>query len=244
MWFRTAGTRTARICPARPDVPEGMHPIGAEGWYGHTNISSCPALRGGEAVRVMGVDPGLARCGVVVVDGDGRSAQLAAERLIRTPADQPVGQRLAHVADTVAEMLTRWTPDVMAIERLLFNANVRSAMIVAQAVGVILLSAARAGVAVVDYTPTQVKATVTGYGDADKAQVKFLIAAQLGRGGAARSADVADAAAVALCHFWRNGAVGGTSIGGHSSRLAAAVEQAGPGAQVVQPARSGRGGSA
>ncbi len=221
-----------------------MHPIGAEGWYGHTNIRSCPALRGGEAVRVMGVDPGLARCGVVVVDGDGRSAQLAAERLIRTSADQPVGQRLAHVADTVAEMLTRWTPDVMAIERLLFNVNVRSAMIVAQAVGVILLSAARAGVAVVDYTPTEVKATVTGYGDADKAQVKFLIAAQLGRGGAARSADVADAAAVALCHFWRNGAVGGASIGGHSSRLAAAVEQAGPGAQVVQPARPGRGGNA
>lgn len=195
-------------------------------------------------MRVMGVDPGLARCGVVVVDGEGRRAQLAAEQLIRTPADMPVGQRLIHVADTVAEMLTTWTPDVLAIERLLFNANAQSAMIVAQAVGVILLSAARAGVEVVDYTPTQVKSTVTGYGDADKAQVKFLVAAQLGHGTSRRSADVADAAAVALCHLWRDGAVGGASIGGHSSRLAAAIEQAGPGAQVVQPARSGRGGSA
>jgi crossover junction endodeoxyribonuclease RuvC len=192
----------------------------------------------------MGVDPGLARCGVVVVEGDGRRVQLADEQLIRTPADLPVGQRLIQVADTVAELLTTWTPDVLAIERLLFNANAQSAMIVAQAVGVIMLSAARAGVEVVDYTPTQVKATVTGYGDADKAQVKFLVAAQLGRGTTRRSADVADAAAVALCHLWRDGAVGGASIGGHSARLAAALEQAGPGAQVVQPARSGRGGPA
>jgi crossover junction endodeoxyribonuclease RuvC len=192
----------------------------------------------------MGVDPGLARCGAVVVESDGRRVHLAAEQLIRTPADLPVGQRLAQIADAVTELLTTWEPDVLAIERLLFNANVRSAMIVAQAVGVILLSAARAGVDVCDYTPTQVKATVTGYGDADKAQVKFLIAAQLGRGAAARSADVADAAAVALCHLWRDGAVGDAGIGGHSARLAAAVEQAGPGAQVVQPARAGRGGTA
>jgi len=191
-------------------------------------------------VRVMGVDPGLARCGVAVVDADGPRVALAAERLIRTPSDLPAGQRLALVADTVAGLLATWTPDVLAMERLLFNANVRSAMAVAQAVGVILLSAARAGVEVVDYTPTQVKATVTGYGDADKAQVKFLIAAQLGVANGSRPADVADAAAVALCHVWRAGSAPQGGIGGHSSRLAAAVERAGPGAQVVQPAPAAR----
>lgn len=196
-------------------------------------------------MRVMGVDPGLARCGVAVVDAaaDGHRVTLAAERLIQTPADLPTGQRLTRVADMIGDLLATWTPDVLAIERLLFNANVRSAMAVAQAVGVILLSAARAGVDVVDYTPTQVKSTVTGYGDADKAQVKFLIAAQLGVSRASRSADVADAAAVALCHLWRAGDVRAGGTGGHSARLAAALEQAGPGAQVVQPGRSGRGGA-
>jgi crossover junction endodeoxyribonuclease RuvC len=191
-------------------------------------------------VRVMGVDPGLARCGVAVVDADGPRVALAAERLIRTPPELSAGQRLSRVADTIGDLLTTWAPDVLAIERLLFNANVRSAMVVAQAVGVILLSAARAGVEVVDYTPTQVKATVTGHGDADKAQVKFLIAAQLGGAHGPRPADVADAAAVALCHVWRAGAVPAGGIGGHSARLAAALEAAGPGAQVVQPGRVAR----
>jgi crossover junction endodeoxyribonuclease RuvC len=200
-------------------------------------------LERGGAVRVMGVDPGLARCGVAVVDADGRGVTLAGERLIHTAPELAVGQRLARVADAIGDLLATWEPDVLAIERLLFNANARSAMIVAQAVGVILLSAARAGVDVVDYTPTQVKSTVTGYGDADKAQVKFLIAAQLGVPHGARSADVADAAAVALCHVWRAGRAHTGEVGGHSARLAAALEQAGPGAQVVQPAPSGRGGA-
>ena len=187
-------------------------------------------------MRVMGVDPGLARCGVAVVDADGPRVTLAAEQLIRTPPELPVGQRLAGVADAIGDLLSTWAPDVLAIERLLFNANARSAMAVAQAVGVILLSAARAGVDVVDYTPTQVKATVTGHGDADKAQVKYLIAAQLRLPPVSRPADVADAAAVALCHVWRAGDVHAGGTGGYSPRLAAALEQAGPGAQVVQPA--------
>ena len=74
-------------------------------------------------MRVMGVDPGLARCGVAVVDADGPRVALAAERLVRTPSDLPAGQRLALVADTVAGLLATWTPDVLAMERLLFNAN-------------------------------------------------------------------------------------------------------------------------
>lgn len=191
-------------------------------------------------MRVMGVDPGLARCGVAVVDGDdaGRRCRLVAQRLVQTGADDSTEQRLAVVHQQVADVLTTWRPHVLAVERLLFNANAQSAMAVAQAVGVVLLAAAHAEVPVSHYTPTQVKATVTGHGDAAKTQVKFLVRTQLQLRQAPRSADVADAAAVALCHLWSccDRLAGG--IGGHSARLAAAVAAAGPGAQVVQAAGS------
>lgn len=193
-------------------------------------------------MRVIGVDPGLARCGVAVVDGDGRKSALATHRLIRTAADDSAEQRLAVVHDEVADIILTARPDVLAIERLLFNANARSAMAVAQAVGVILLAAAHADLTVVHYTPTQVKATVTGQGDADKAQVKYLVRAQLRLRRTPPSADVADAAAVALCHLWRAGRPGSDGAG-LSPRLVAALAQSGPGAQVVSPARraGGRG---
>jgi len=189
-------------------------------------------------VRVMGVDPGLARCGVVMIDGDVRRSTLTAHHLVRTGADDTPEQRLAVVHDQVTDLIATHRPGVLAIERLLFNANARSVMAVAQAVGVILLAAAHAELEVFHYTPTQVKATVTGTGDADKAQVKYLVRAQLGLDRTPTSADVADAAAVALCHLWRSGGPTTDDAGGYSSRLAAAVAAAGPGAQVVQ--RRGR----
>lgn len=193
-------------------------------------------------MRVMGVDPGLARCGVAVVDGDVHRAVLAAHHLVRTAADDAAEQRLAAVHDQVTDLIAAHRPQVLAIERLLFNANARSAMAVAQAVGVVLLAAAHAELDVFHYTPTQVKATVTGTGDADKAQVKYLVRAQLGLARAPASADVADAAAVALCHLWRSGAPVAAEGDAHGSRLAAAAAAAGPGAQIVQRAvgRSGR----
>lgn len=187
-------------------------------------------------MRVMGIDPGLARCGVAVVDGVGRRPTLTAHQLLRTRADTPMGARLAAVHDGVRALLTRWRPDAVAVEQLLFNVNVVSAMAVAQAVGVIMLAVERADVGVCQYTPTQVKAIVTGQGNADKAQVKFLVRAQLQLAEAPRSADVSDAAAVALCHLWSSDDHRLDGIGGHSSRLAAMVDAAGPGAQVVQPA--------
>ncbi len=187
-------------------------------------------------MRVMGVDPGLARCGVAVVDGDSRRSTLAAQRLIRTASDDSSEQRLAVVHDQVADMITNLRPEALAIERLLFNANAHSAMAVAQAVGVILLAAAHADLTVEHYTPTQVKAAVTGQGDADKAQVKYLVRSQLQLRQTPRSADVADAAAVALCHLWRAGRSSAADPGGYSPRLAAAIAAAGPGAQVVRPA--------
>ena len=189
-----------------------------------------------QPLRVMGVDPGLARCGIAVIDGDPRRGVLVAHDLVRTRADDAPAQRLAAVHDRIAAMIGSHRPDALAIERLLFNANARSAMAVAQAVGVILLAAAHADLDVTDYTPTQVKSTVTGYGDADKAQVKYLVTAQLQLTRTPRSADVADAAAVALCHLWRSGGRRPDAPAGHGARLAAAVAAAGPGAQIVQPA--------
>jgi crossover junction endodeoxyribonuclease RuvC len=185
-------------------------------------------------VRVMGVDPGLALCGVAMIDGDVHRSELTAHHLVRTGADDAPEQRLAVVHDQMTDLIATHRPDVLAIEQLLFNANARSAMAVAQAVGVILLAAAHGELEVFHYTPTQVKATVTGTGDADKAQVKYLVRAQLGLDRAPTSADVADAAAVALCHLWRTGGLTTDDGGGYSSRLAAAVAAAGPGAQVVQ----------
>ena len=185
-------------------------------------------------MRVMGVDPGLARCGVAVIDGDVHRSTLTGHHLVRTGADDAPGQRLAVVHDQITDLIAAHRPGVLAIERLLFNANAHSAMAVAQAVGVILLAAAHAELAVVDYTPTQVKATVTGTGAADKAQVKYLVRAQLGLDRVPTSADVADAAAVALCHLWRSGGPVTDDGGGYSSRLAVAVAASGPGAQVVQ----------
>jgi crossover junction endodeoxyribonuclease RuvC len=190
-------------------------------------------------VRVMGVDPGLARCGVAVIDGDVRRIRLTTTHLVRTGADDAPEQRLAAVHDQVTDLLSVHRPDVLAIERLLFNANAHSAMAVAQAVGVILLAAAHAELEVVHYTPTQVKATVTGSGDADKGQVKYLVRAQLGLNRTPASADVADAVAVALCHLWRSAGPTIDDAGAYSSRLAAAVAAAGPGAQVVQARRRG-----
>lgn len=186
-------------------------------------------------MRVMGVDPGLARCGVAMIDGDVRRSELIAHHLVRTGADDAPEQRLAVVHDQITDLIATHRPGVLATEQLLFNTNARSAMAVAQSVGVILLAAAHAELEVFQYTPTQVKATVTGTGDADKAQVKYLVRAQLGLDRAPASADVADAAAVALCHLWRTGGPSSDDAGGYSSRLAAAVAAAGPGAQVVQP---------
>lgn len=191
-------------------------------------------------MRVMGVDPGLARCGVAVVDGDARRSSFTGHELIRTGADDDTAQRLAVVHHRMTELIATWRPDVLAMERLLFNANASSAMAVAQVVGVVLLAAAHADLVVSHYTPTQVKATVTGHGGADKAQVQYLVTAELRLPTPPPgSPDVADAAAVALCHLWRGGATGGATsdvTGGYSPRLAAAVAAARPGAQVVQPA--------
>jgi crossover junction endodeoxyribonuclease RuvC len=153
---------------------------------------------------VLGVDPGLTRCGFGVVDGGpGRTVRCVAVDVVRTPADADLAVRLLQLADAVEVWLDRYQPDVVAVERVFSQHNVRTAMGTAQAGGVVALAAARRNLPVVFHTPSEVKAAVTGSGRADKAQVTTMVTRLLGLAEAPKPADAADALALAICHLWR-----------------------------------------
>jgi crossover junction endodeoxyribonuclease RuvC len=155
-------------------------------------------------VRVLGVDPGLTRCGLGVVDGGaGRQVAAVDVGVVRTPADLPLERRLHAVATEVAEWIARHRPDVVAIERVFSQHNVRTVMGTAQASGVVALMAAQAGLPVAFHTPSEVKAAVTGEGRAGKEQVTAMVTRVLRLAEAPRPADAADALALAICHCWR-----------------------------------------
>lgn len=152
--------------------------------------------------RVLGIDPGLTRCGYAVVDGAGSNAATAvALGVIRTPAKQALPQRLAALRLELAGLIGEFRPDVVAVEQVFFQVNVRTAMGVGQASGLALAEAAGAGCHVVQYTPNQVKDAVAGYGAAPKEQVQKMVKARLGLSTTPQPADAADAAALALCHL-------------------------------------------
>ncbi len=155
-------------------------------------------------MRVLGVDPGLTRCGLGVVDGgSGRSVACVAVDVVRTDPRLPLERRLLGVGATVEEWISRHRPDVVAIERVFSQHNVRTVMGTAQASGVVALLAARAGLPVAFHTPSEVKAAVTGEGRAGKEQVTAMVTRLLGLAEAPRPADAADALALAICHCWR-----------------------------------------
>ena len=155
-------------------------------------------------MRVLGVDPGLTRCGLGVVDGaGGRTVRCVAVDVVRTPADAPVAERLLAVGAVVEGWIERYRPGVVAIERVFSQHNVRTVMGTAQASGVVALLAARAGLPVAFHTPSEVKAAVTGEGRAGKEQVTTMVTRLLGLAEAPRPADAADALALAICHCWR-----------------------------------------
>jgi crossover junction endodeoxyribonuclease RuvC len=158
----------------------------------------------GNPVRVFGVDPGLTRCGFGVVDGGpGRAVRCVAVDVVRTSADDDLAIRLLHLADAVEVWLDRHQPEVVAVERVFSQHNVRTAMGTAQAGGIVALAAARRNLPVVFHTPSEVKAAVTGSGRADKAQVTIMVTKLLGLVEAPKPADAADALALAICHLWR-----------------------------------------
>ena len=160
------------------------------------------------SLRVLGIDPGLTRCGVGVVDVTAtREATLVHVGVIQTPPDMPLEQRLLIIGTGIAELLDAHKPDAVALERVFAQHNLRTVMGTAQASGVALHMAASRGLTVGLHTPSEVKASVTGYGAADKAQVGTMVAKILGLDAIPRPADAADALALAICHAWRGGAV-------------------------------------
>jgi crossover junction endodeoxyribonuclease RuvC len=158
-------------------------------------------------MRVLGVDPGLGRCGWAVLEGRGGRARAVGYGTIHTEGEE-VAPRLAELATKLRQVLTAHRPEALAIERLFFNANVRTAMTVGQASGVVLLLAAEHRLAVTAYTPPQVKQAVTGSGSAPKEQVGYMVKALLGLDAVPTPADTADALAVAPCHLHHAGLAG------------------------------------
>ena len=158
-------------------------------------------------MRVIGVDPGLTRCGVGVVEGDlGRRLRMVDVTVVRTAASAPTPQRLAEIQDAIEDLVATHRPDTMAIERVFADVNVLSVMGTAQASAVAMLVAARHGIPVYLHTPTEVKAAVTGSGRAEKAQVTAMVTRLLRLPTAPTPADAADALALAICHLWRGAA--------------------------------------
>ncbi|MBP2330227.1 crossover junction endodeoxyribonuclease RuvC [Kibdelosporangium banguiense] len=155
-------------------------------------------------MRVLGVDPGLTRCGVAVVDGGtGRKVTCVAVDTVRTPVEAALAERLLAVSDFVEGWLDLHKPDVVAVERVFSQYNVQTAMGTAQAGGVVAVAAARRGLKVEFHTPSEVKAAVTGSGRADKAQVTAMVMRLLRLTERPGTADAADALALAICHIWR-----------------------------------------
>ncbi len=157
-------------------------------------------------MRVLGIDPGLTRCGLGVVDGRPGRAAMVAVGVVRTPSDADPGARLVFLEKEVGGWMDRFHPDVVAVERVFADVNVASVMTTAHAVAVALLTASKRGIPVVFHTPTEVKAAVTGSGRAEKAQVTAMVTRILALDTPPRPADAADALALAICHVWRGAA--------------------------------------
>lgn len=158
-------------------------------------------------MRVLGVDPGLTRCGLGVVDGaPGRPLALVDVEVVRTPSQLALGERLVMLAEALDAWLDQHQPDAVAVERVFSQQNVRTVMGTAQASGVAVLAAARRGLPVALHTPSEVKAAVTGSGRADKAQVGAMVARLLKLDVRPRPADASDALALAICQVWRGSA--------------------------------------
>lgn len=155
-------------------------------------------------MRVMGIDPGLTRCGLSVVQsGGGRAIAPVAVGVIRTPSDMELGERLVRISAAVEEWIEDYRPDVVAIERVFERGNVSTVIFTAHAVGVLILAAARRGIPVHHYTPSEVKKAISGNGRADKKQMTIMVTRILGLSEAPKPADAADALALAICHCWR-----------------------------------------
>jgi crossover junction endodeoxyribonuclease RuvC len=157
--------------------------------------------------RVLGVDPGLTRCGVGVVDvAPNRTASLVFVTVIRTPPEMPLESRLLEIGRGFEQYLDEYRPHAVALEEVFAQLNTRTVMGTAQASGVAMYAAAKRGLRVGLHTPTEVKAAITGYGAANKKQVATMVQRVLGLDAPPTPADASDALALAICHAWKRGA--------------------------------------
>lgn len=190
----------------------------------------------GSDLRVLGIDPGLTRCGIGVVDvSPTRTATLVHVSVVMTPPDMPLEERLLAVAAGIDAVLDEHRPHSLAVERVFAQHNVRTVMGTAQVAGIALLAAARRSLPVGLHTPSEVKAAITGYGQADKKQVGTMVAKVLRLAEIPKPADAADALALAICHAWRlplGGSGGGPAGGGGATTGARAS-----GASSLTPAQ-------
>jgi crossover junction endodeoxyribonuclease RuvC len=158
-------------------------------------------------VRVLGVDPGLTRCGIGLVEGAiGSPLKLVDVGVILTGVDLDLDQRLLELDRQLTQLVDVWQPDVVAVERVFSQHNVRTVMGTGQAAGVALLIAAKAGIPVMMHTPSEVKAAITGSGRANKVQVALMVQKILNLETIPKPVDATDALALAICHIWRGGA--------------------------------------
>lgn len=148
---------------------------------------------------ICGVDPGLARLGYALVEESAGSVAVRCYGCLETPKDLAITDRLFHLYGRLKEIFA-WKPDVLALEAFFFNKNKRTALVVAEARGVVLLAAAERGLPVVEYAPPQIKQAIVGYGGAEKRQVQEMLRLTLNLPGLPRPDDAADALAVAVCH--------------------------------------------
>lgn len=171
-------------------------------------------------LRVLGVDPGLTRCGVGIIDIEPtRRATLVAVTVIQTPPELALERRLLAIGEQLAVLLDEHGPDAVALERVFAQHNVRTVMGTAQASGVVLHAAAARGLTVTLHTPTEVKAAVTGHGGADKKQVTAMVQRILRLDAPPRPADAADALALAICHGWRGASSPAARAAGESAAV-------------------------
>lgn len=151
-------------------------------------------------MRILGIDPGYAIVGYGVIDYDKNKFKVVEYGAITTEADEEMNSRFKTIHDDLNTIIERTRPGFMAIEQLYFNSNQKTAINVAQARGVLLLSALNHGLRIAEYTPLQVKQSVVGYGRAEKKQVQLLVKSMLGLEAVPKPDDTADALAIAVCH--------------------------------------------
>jgi crossover junction endodeoxyribonuclease RuvC len=175
---------------------------------------------------VLGIDPGLSRCGYGAVTGRGSDGRAVSYGVIRTEPDLELPERLGHLQAELEDLVAELRPSALVVERVLFQVNVRTAMSVGQASGLALALAARAGIPVAQYSPNEVKLAVAGYGGAEKAAVQAMVVRLLNLAEPPKPPDAADALALALCHLWGAPLHAATGTAAPSGRYEAAVQAA------------------